>query len=329
MTALITGITGQTGSFLAELLLRKGYIVHGLIRKSSTFSTERIEHLMSRGLHLHYGDVEDTAALIGLLSRVDPTEVYNLAAQSHVHVSFKLPMATSRVTGLGALSVLEALRISGCTARFYQASSSELFGDAPAPQDETTPIQPRSPYAVAKAYAYWMTRVYREAYGMHAVNGILFNHESERRSPTFVTRKITRTVARIHHGLETTLRLGNMNAVRDWGFAGDYAEGIYRMMQHPIANDWVLATGTENTVANFLDETLYALGLQHEDDRDSWKRQHLRHDASYERPLEVPVLRGNAERARVHLGWRPSLTFEELVQRMLDHDLAQAEREAP
>lgn len=321
--ALITGITGQTGSYLAELLLEKGYEVHGLIRKSSTFPTERIDHIYDR-LKLHYFDLSDPLPLVGLLIRVQPQEVYHLAAQSHVQVSFQLPLATGLHTGIATATLLEAIRIAGLAGncRFYQASSSEIFGDSPAPQNENTKIAPRSPYAAAKAYAYYMTRVYREAYGLFAVNGILFNHESPRRSPTFVTRKITRGLARIKHGLETELVLGNLDAFRDWGFAGDYAEAIWRMVQHDIPDDWVIATGESHSVREFLETAADFLGLYEH------ALEYIRFDQKYTRPLEVPALCGDPTKAREFLGWTHRVQFRDLVQMMAAHDDEAARRES-
>jgi GDPmannose 4,6-dehydratase len=319
--ALITGITGQTGSYLAELLLQKGYEVHGLIRKSSTFPTERINHIYDR-LKLHYFDLSDPLPLVDLLISLQPAEVYHLGAQSHVQVSFQLPLTTGLHTGIATATLLEAIRIAGLAGncRFYQASSSEIFGDSPAPQSEVTKIAPRSPYAAAKAYAYYMTRIYREAYGIFAVNGILFNHESPRRSPTFVTRKITRGLARIKHGLEKELVLGNLAAERDWGFAGDYVDAIWRMVQHDAPDDWVVATGESHSVREFL--TLAAGFLEIED-----PLKYVRFDKRYIRPLEVPALCGDPRKVRTRLGWTHQTSFADLVLMMTKYDDEEARRE--
>ncbi|MBH25149.1 MAG: GDP-mannose 4,6-dehydratase [Myxococcales bacterium] len=327
--ALITGITGQDGSFLAELLLARGYEVWGLIRKASLFNTQRIDHLYQDPhakdvrLHLRYGDVTDGASLLRLVQEARPDEVYHLAAQSHVQASFQLPELTAEVTGLGTVRLLEALRQAGLAqqARFYQASTSELFGDAAtSPQDEETPIRPCSPYGAAKAYAFHIVRTYREAYGMFAVNGILFNHESERRGETFVTRKITRAVGRIACGLQERLYLGNLDAERDWGFAGDYVEAMALMLQAPEPVDLVIATGQRRSVREFAALAFERVGLD-------WE-EHVEIDPRYLRPAEVNTLVGDASRARELLGWRPRLEFEALVARMVDADLALARREA-
>jgi GDPmannose 4,6-dehydratase len=327
--ALITGVTGQVGSYLAEYLLEKDYEVHGVIRKSSTFSTERIEHIRDR-LHLHYGDLSDGLGLAYLIFHVMPDEIYNLAAQSHVQVSFELPMMTAEHTALGVVPLLEAIHRSNPRIKFYQASSSELFGNAPAPQNELTPLQPRSPYAAAKAYAYWMTKIYREAYGMFAVNGILFNTESPRRSPTFVTRKITQAIARIKAGKQKKLELGNLDAKRDWGYAGDYVKGIYKMMQHEVPDDWALATGESHSVQEWLDTAVahaYAIDTDNALLRDAWLNdwcvEHLDYGSrSYNRPLEVNHLQGDANKAKFFLGWQPEVKFADLVKLMMDEDLA-------
>lgn len=324
--ALLSGITGQVGSYLAELLLDEGYEVHGLIRKSSTFPTERIDHLLDR-LVLHYGDLNDTLALVALLDQVEPDEVYNLAAQSHVQVSFGLPMMTGQVTGLAVTAWLEALRIAGAPTRFYQASSSELFGNEPAPQNENTRISPRSPYAAAKAYAYHVTRIYREAYGIFAVNGILNNQESPRRSPTFVTRKITQAVARIQAGRQNTLTLGNLDAERDWTFAGDGARAIWMMMQHEIADDWVIASGHSRSVGEFLRWALHHADVRGDLAQREWMERHLQQDAHYRRPLEVNKLCGDATKARTLLGWEPKVPFGQLVAMMVEHDLRETRRQ--
>ncbi len=323
--ALVTGITGQDGSFLAELLLDKGYEVHGVIRRASTFNTGRIDHLYrdphEEGvrLFLHYGDLNDASSLQRILQKVHPHEVYNLAAQSHVKVSFEIPEYTGEVTGLGTIRLLEAMRLTGITPRFYQASSSELFGDAPAPQNEATPFRPRSPYAAAKAYAFYVTRNYREAYGLFAVNGILFNHESERRGETFVTRKITRALGRIKHGLQDKLFLGNLDARRDWGYARDYVEAMWRMLQAETPDDYVVATGETHSVREFLELAADVAGID-------WKK-HVEIDPRYFRPTEVDLLLGDASKAREKLGWTPRVSFEELVRTMVEHDLELAARE--
>ncbi len=317
--ALITGITGQDGSYLAELLLGKGYEVHGLIRRSSTFNTRRIDHLYTDSheagarLFLHYGDLSDAGQLSHLIYDIQPGEIYHLAAQSHVRVSFDLPEYTGEITGLGVIRLLEAVRRSGIKSRFYQASSSELYGDAPPPQNEETPMRPRSPYAVAKLYGYWMVRNYREAYGLFAVNGILFNHESPRRGETFVTRKITRAVARIKLGLQQKLFLGNMEARRDWGYAPDYVEGMWLMLQQDSPEDYVLATGETHSVREFLEAAFTYQDLD-------W-RQYVEIDPRYYRPTEVDVLLGDASKARERLGWQPRVSFGELVRLMVDADL--------
>jgi len=317
--ALITGITGQDGSYLAELLLSKGYEVHGIIRRSSSFNTARLDeiyqdpHAERRRLILHYGDLNDASSLNGLLRNVRPEEIYNLGAQSHVRVSFDIPEYTAEVTGLGTLRLLEAIRESGMSPRFYQASSSELYGSAPPPQSELTPFQPRSPYACAKAFAFYVTRNYREAYGMFAVNGILFNHESPRRGETFVTRKITRAVARIALGREETVFLGNLEAKRDWGYAPEYVEAMWLMLQQDAPDDFVVATGETHSVGQFLDEAFGCVGLD-------WHR-HVAIDPRYFRPAEVDVLRGDASKARRILGWRPRTTFRQLARLMVDADL--------
>lgn len=318
--ALITGITGQDGSYLAELLLAKGYEVHGIIRRASTFNTHRIDHLYqdphvdSRNLILHYGDLTDSSRLVTLLATVAPDEVYNLAAQSHVAVSFDEPEYTGDVSGLAAARLLEAVRISGVSCRYYQASTSELYGDSPAPQSESTPLRPRSPYAAAKLYAYWLTRNYREAYGLHASNGILFNHESPRRGETFVTRKITMAVARIARGTQDSVYLGNLHAIRDWGYAPEYVEGMWRMLQQDGPDDYVLATGVECTVKEFAEVAFAAAGLD-------WEK-YVRYDDRYERPTEVEHLLGDASKAKAKLGWSATTTAHELARIMVDADLA-------
>ncbi|HWP05665.1 MAG TPA: GDP-mannose 4,6-dehydratase [Polyangiaceae bacterium] len=321
-TALITGITGQDGSYLAELLLAKGYAVHGLVRRSSTFNTWRIDHLpRGENFALHYGDLNDVSSLLEVVRKVKPEEVYNLAAQSHVRVSFDMPEYTAECTGLGCLRLLEALRSEGLNkARFYQASSSELYGKVhEVPQKETTPFHPRSPYAAAKAFAFYTTLNYREAYGMHAVNGILFNHESPRRGESFVTRKITRAAARIKVGLQSSMALGNLDAKRDWGYAKDYVEAMWRMLQVDKPDDYVIATGETHSVREFLDETFAHLGMD-------WKPV-VKLDDRYLRPSEVDLLIGDPTRAKNELGWTPKTTFRDLVRLMVDADLASAERE--
>lgn len=324
--AFVTGITGQDGSYLAELLLDKGYQVHGLIRRSSSFNTARIDHLYrdphderSR-LKLYYGDLSDGATLARLLARIEPDEVYNLGAQSHVRVSFDAPEFTGNITGLGTTRLLEAIREVGIKPRFYQASSSELFGKVvEVPQKETTPFYPRSPYAAAKAYAFYMTQNYRESYGMFAVNGILFNHESPRRGETFVTRKITRAIGRIKYGLQDKLYLGNLDARRDWGFAGDFVKAMWLMLQADEPDDFVVATGEMHSVREFM-ELAAKLADVDIDER-------VEFDAAYLRPSEVDQLLGDASRAREKLGWKPETSFEDLVRMMVEHDLELAARE--
>ena len=323
--ALITGITGQDGSYLAELLLAKGYEVHGLIRRSSTFNTSRIDHLYvdphepDARLFLHYGDLSDGARLVTLLSKIRPDEVYNLAAQSHVRVSFDEPEHTGNTTGIGSIRLLEAVRLTGLNCRFYQASSSEMFGATPPPQNEETPFYPRSPYGAAKVYSYWVTKNYREAYGIFAVNGILFNHESPRRGETFVTRKITRAVARIRAGLEEHLYMGNLDAVRDWGYAPEYVEGMWRMLQADEPDDYCLATGGRYSVRDFLAVAFEHAGLNWED--------HVRFDDRYLRPTEVDALIGDASKAEEKLGWKASVQTLELARIMVDADIEALEHE--
>ncbi|MEV6270432.1 GDP-mannose 4,6-dehydratase [Kribbella sp. NPDC051936] len=318
--AFITGITGQDGSYLAELLLAKGYEVHGLIRRASTFNTKRIDHLyedphaQDKRLFLHYGDLTDGSRLVTLLASIQPVEVYHLAAQSHVRVSFDEPEYTGDTTGMGTTRLLEAIRMIGLDCRFYQASSSEMFGATPPPQNEDTPFYPRSPYGAAKLYSYWMTRNYREAYDMFAVNGILFNHESPRRGETFVTRKITRAVARIKLGLEQRLYLGNLEASRDWGYAPEYVEGMWRMLQHDTPADYVIATGTSYSVRDFVALAFGHVGLD-------WEK-YVDHDRRYERPTEVDSLIGDASKATTDLGWKAQVHVPELVRIMVDADLA-------
>ncbi|MEE1940356.1 GDP-mannose 4,6-dehydratase [Streptomyces sp. TRM 70361] len=324
-TAVITGITGQDGSYLAELLLSKGYTVHGLMRRSSSFNTERIDHIYEdpqtprRRLVLHHVDLSDGVALVNLLRDVRPDEVYNLGAQSHVRVSFDTPLYTGDVTGLGALRLLEAIRASGVRTRVYQASSSEMFGATPPPQNESTPFHPRSPYGCAKVMAYWCTVNYREAYGLYAVNGVLFNHESPRRGETFVTRKITRAVARIQAGLQEHLYMGNLDAVRDWGYAPEYVEVMWRMLQRDEPDDYVVATGRAATVRDFLRTAFGTAGLD-------WER-HVRYDPKYERPTEVDALIGDASKARRLLGWAPSTHYDELARIMVEADVRLLEAE--
>ncbi|MBN1656741.1 MAG: GDP-mannose 4,6-dehydratase [Deltaproteobacteria bacterium] len=324
--ALITGITGQDGSYLTELLIKKNYEVHGLIRRSSSFNTARIDHLYSdphiaaTTLFLHYGDLADGSALAKLLRKIEPDEIYNLAAQSHVRVSFDTPEYTTDVTALGVVRLLEAIRDTGIEPRFYQASSSEMFGGVHREkQNEQTPFYPRSPYAAAKVYAHHFARNYREAYGLFAVNGILFNHESPRRGETFVTRKITRALGRIKHGLQEKVYLGNLEAKRDWGFAGDYVEAMWRMLQADRPEDFVIATGETHSVREFLD---LAADYAKVDLADR-----VVIDPRYHRPTEVDVLIGDATKARQKLGWTPRISFQELVKMMVDADLETAARE--
>lgn len=325
--ALITGVTGQDGSYLAEFLLEKGYEVYGIIRRSSSFNTGRIDHIYQDPhkpnvrLKLVYGDLNDASSINKLIREIRPDEIYNLAAQSHVRVSFDIPEYTAEITALGTTRLLEAIREAGLNnTRFYQASSSELFGKVQeVPQTERTPFYPRSPYAAAKCYAYWMTVNYREGYGMFATNGILFNHESERRGETFVTRKITRALGRIKHGLQEKLYLGNLDAKRDWGFAGDYVEAMWLMLQHDEPDDFVISTGETHSVKEFLEVAGDYSGLD-------WKN-HVEIDPRYFRPTEVELLIGDASKAREVLGWKPKVSFEQLVQRMVDHDMEAAARE--
>ncbi len=325
--ALITGITGQDGSYLAELLLEKGYEVHGVIRRSSSFNTGRIDHLYQdphapgTRLKLHYGDLNDASSLNTLLRQTEPDEIYNLGAQSHVRVSFDVPEYTSEVSAVGALRLLEAMRESGLSkTRFYQASSSEMFGSSPPPQNESTPFHPRSPYACAKVFAYWVTVNYREAYGFHAVNGILFNHESPRRGETFVTRKITRAAGRIKLGLQKELFLGNLDARRDWGYAKDYVEAMWLAVQHDQPSDFVVAMGESHSVRELCEEAFGRLGLDYQD--------FVKLDPRYLRPAEVDHLMGDAGKARQQLGWKPKTSFKELIALMVDGDLELARREA-
>jgi len=324
--ALITGITGQDGSYLAELLLAKGYEVHGIIRRSSSFNTERIDHIYrdpheaGARLFLHYGDLNDGSSLQSIVSAVKPDEVYNLGAQSHVRVSFDIPEYTGEVTGLGTLRLLEAIRKSGLNCRFYEAGSSEMFGKvAETPQRETTPFHPRSPYGAAKAYSFYITQNYREAYGMFAANGILFNHESERRGETFVTRKITRAVGRIKLGMQKELFLGNLDAKRDWGHASEYVEAIWRILQHQSPDDFVIGTGETHTVREFLELAFAHAGLD-------WA-EFVKVDPRYFRPSEVDLLLADPSKAERVLGWKAKISFPELVRRMVDADLELAARE--
>jgi len=323
--ALITGITGQDGSYLAELLLAKGYEVHGLIRRSSSFNTGRIDplyqdpHEPGARLRLHYGDLVDASALASLLRRVEPHEIYNLGAQTHVRVSFDMPEYTAEVTGLGAVRLLEAVRDAGIETRIFQAATSEMYGNAPAPQSETTPFSPVSPYGCAKLYAHHITRTYREAYGVFAASGILFNHESPRRGETFVTRKITRAAARIKLQLQRKLFLGNIEARRDWGWAPDYVEAMWLMLQQPTPDDYVIATGESHSIREFLDLAFTQLGMD-------W-REFVEIDPRYFRPNELHDLRGDASKAARVLGWRPTIGFDELVRRMVEADLELARKE--
>ena len=323
--ALITGVTGQDGSYLSEFLLEKGYEVHGIIRRSSVDFRDRIAHLEGHPRFvLHFGDLTDSMSLVKVIGKVRPDEIYNLAAQGHVRVSFDMPGYTGDVDALGTMRMLEAVRTSGIgrDVRFYQASTSELFGKVEeSPQRETTPFHPRSPYAVAKLYAYWAVRNYREAYGLFAANGILFNHESPRRGQAYVTRKITRAAARIKLGLQDKLYLGNLDARRDWGFAGDYVEGMWRILQHDRPDDFVLATGESHSVREFAEAAFSRLGLD-------W-REYVVHDERYERPSEVDELLGDATKARKELGWEPKVSFPELVAMMVDADLKLARQHTP
>ena len=344
--ALITGITGQDGSYLAELLLSKGYEVHGIMRRSSTFNTERIDHIYADPhdpkvrLFLHYGDLNDSGQFSNLIYNLKPDEVYHLGAQSHVRVSFDMPEYTGNITGLGTTRILEAIRRSGIKTRFYQASSSEMFGTSSPPQNEETPFRPQSPYGAAKLYAYWLVKNHRDGYGMYAVNGILFNHESPRRGETFVTRKITRAVARIKYGLEDKLYLGNLNAERDWGYAGDFVEAMWIMLQQREPDDYVIATGESHSVREFVELAFAHAGLEIE-----WKGKGVSEkgvirgrsssfpaslkrgypiieiDPRYFRPTEVESLRGDYSKARKKLGWEPRVSFKELVKMMVDADI--------
>ena len=323
--ALITGITGQDGSYLAELLLNKGYAVHGLIRRASTFNTERIDHLYrdfhdpAARIHLYYGDLSVSSQLTDLLHDIQPDEIYHLGAQSHVRVSFDMPEYTGDVTGLGTLRLLEAIRKTGIKTKFYQASSSEMFGAAPPPQNELTPFQPQSPYAAAKVYAYYIVRNYRDAYKLFACNGILFNHESPRRGETFVTRKVTRAATRIKLGLQDKLYLGNLDAKRDWGFAGDYVEAMWLMLQQEKPDDLVIATGETHSVKEFVEKVFRKLNLDYQ--------KHVIIDPKYFRPTEVDVLLGDSSKAKNILGWKPRVGFDQLIDMMIEADMEQASKE--
>jgi GDPmannose 4,6-dehydratase len=324
--AFVTGITGQDGSYLAEILLQKGYEVHGVIRRASTFNTDRIEHIYqdphtpSRNLQLHYGDLADSACLLSLINTIKPDEVYNLGAQSHVRVSFDVPEYTADVVGTGCVRLLEAIRNSGVKAKYYQASSSEMYGKVQeVPQTETTPFYPRSPYAAAKVYGYWITVNYRESYDMFACNGILFNHESPRRGETFVTRKITRAATRIKLGIQDKLYLGNIDSKRDWGYAKEYCEAMWLMMQHDTPDDYVIATNETHTVREFLEEVFGYLDLD-------WNK-YVEIDPRYYRPAEVDLLIGDPAKAKKVLGWQPTTTFRGLAQLMVDSDMALAKKD--
>jgi GDPmannose 4,6-dehydratase len=326
--ALITGITGQDGSYLADLLLEKGYEVHGIIRRASTFNTSRIDHLYADPhingvrMFLHYGDLADSVNLVKLLYELKPEEIYHLGAQSHVRVSFDIPEYTSDVTGVGTIRILEAIREVGLRSRFYQASSSEMFGKAQqVPQTETTPFWPRSPYGVAKVFSYWATVNYRESYDLHASNGILFNHESPRRGETFVTRKISRAVAAIKQGLQKELFLGNLEAKRDWGYAPEYVEAMWRILQQDTGDDFVIATGETHTVREFAEAAFAHVDLE-------WEK-YVKHDPRYERPAEVDLLIGDAAKAKKVLEWEPKVTFKDLVRIMVDADMELLSRETP
>lgn len=343
--ALITGITGQDGSYLAEFLLEKGYEVHGLIRRASTFNTERIEHLYQDPhrknvkLFLHYGDLADSSNISRLLEKIQPDEIYHLGAQSHVRVSFDMPEYTADVTGLGTLRILDAIREVGIKPKFYQASSSEMFGLVQeVPQKETTPFYPRSPYGCAKVYGYWITRNYRESYGLFACNGILFNHESPRRGETFVTRKITRGLARIHLGLDEKLYLGNLDAKRDWGYAKDYVEGMWLMLQQEKPDDYILATGESHSVREFVEEACRGIGMdlawEGEGINEKGIDKHsgkiiLEIDPKYFRPAEVDLLIGDGTKAKQVLGWEPKTKFKELVKIMMESDVKAAQLAQP
>jgi GDPmannose 4,6-dehydratase len=323
--ALITGITGQDGSYLAELLLDKGYEVHGLIRRSSTFNTDRIDHIYQDPhgsdvrLHLHHGDLSVSGQMADLIYNIQPDEIYHLGAQSHVRVSFDMPEYTGDVTGLGTVRLLEAIRKTGVKTKFYQASSSEMFGSAPAPQNEQTPFEPRSPYSAAKVYAYWLVKNYREGYNLFASNGILFNHESPRRGETFVTRKITRAATRVKLGLQDKVHLGNLEAKRDWGFAGDFVEAMWLIVQQDEPDDYVIATGENHSVREFAEKVFQKLGLDYE--------EYVAIDQRYFRPTEVDALLGDSTKARKKLGWKPKVTFDQLIDMMVEGDLELAKKE--
>jgi len=325
--ALITGITGQDGSYLAEFLLFKGYEVHGIIRRASTFNTNRIDHIYKdphlRGvkLYLHYGDLSDSSQITNLIYSIKPDEIYHLGAQSHVRVSFDIPEYTGDITGLGTTRILEAIRRSGIKCKFYQASSSEMFGDAPAPQNENTPLRSRSPYAAAKIYSYWMVNNYREGYNIFACNGILFNHESPRRGETFVTRKITRAIANIIADNQKKLYLGNLNAKRDWGYAPDYVEAMWLMLQQEKAEDYVIGTGETHSVKEFLMEAFNYVNLDY--------KKYVEIDSRYFRPTEVEILLADSSKARKEISWSPRITFKELVKIMVDSDMGLAGLESP
>ena len=317
--ALITGITGQDGSYLTELLLSKKYEVHGIIRRSSSFNTGRLNdvyqdpHVDNRNLILHYGDLQDSSSLINLIRDIKPSDIYNLGAQSHVKVSFEIPESTSDITGLGTIRLLEAIRASGIETKFYQASSSELYGSTPPPQNEQTPFHPRSPYGVAKIFSYWATVNYRESYGLHASNGILFNHESPRRGETFVTRKITKAVARIAAGIDKELYLGNLDAVRDWGYAKEYVEAMWLMLQQSQGDDYVIATGESATVRDFANVAFARANLDYE--------KYIKIDERYLRPAEVDALIGDASKAKKNLNWEPKTKWKALAELMVDADV--------
>jgi GDPmannose 4,6-dehydratase len=322
-SAMLTGITGQDGSYLAEFLLKRGYEVHGLLRRSSSFNTQRLDgiyrdpHEAGVRLRLHHGDLGDSGSLINLIREIEPDEVYHLGAQSHVKVSFETPEYTANTTGLGTIRILEAIRASGIKTRFYQASSSEMFGAEPPPQNELTPFHPRSPYGVSKVFGYWSAVNYREAYGLFATNGVLFNHESPRRGETFVSRKVTRAVARIQTGLQDTLFLGNLDSRRDWGYAPEYIEAMWMMLQHDQPGDFVVATGESHTVREFVQRAFSRVGLD-------WEK-YVQIDPRYYRPSEVDDLCGDASKARRVLGWAPKTTFAGLVDLMVDADIQQLE----
>jgi GDPmannose 4,6-dehydratase len=323
--ALITGITGQDGSYLAELLLSKGYEVHGLIRRASTFNTERIDHLYKdfhdpeARVYLHYGDLSVSGQLTDLLSSVQPDEIYNLGAQSHVRVSFDMPEYTGDITGLGTLRLLEAIRKTAIKTKFYQASSSEMFGAAPPPQSEKTPFQPQSPYAAAKVYAYYVVKNYRDAYKLFACNGILFNHESPRRGETFVTRKVTRAATRIKLGMQKKLYLGNTKAKRDWGYAGDYVEAMWLMLQQDKPDDYVIALGETHSVQEFVEKVFKKLDMDY--------HEYVEIDPRYFRPTEVDILLGDSSKARENLNWEPKVSFDNLIEMMVEADMELASRE--